>query len=141
MVLTVCKKQRLLAHYQSGNAAPTIKKLLEAEGLRVGRVNIWRFLKRYSANGCLGRQEGSGRPSKLTENAMMMIEEKMQEDDETTATQFQIMLTREGYPVSLSTIKRSRKSLGWTYRGSAYCQLIKDRNKEKKARLGSFQHR
>jgi len=93
MVLTVCKKQRLLAHYQSGNAAPTIKKLLEAEGLRVSRVNIWRFLKQYLASGCLGRQEGSGRPSKLRDD------DNRRGNDKTTATQLQAMLTREGYPV------------------------------------------
>jgi len=63
MVLTVYEKQQILAHYQSGHAAPNIKKLLEAEKLRVGKVNIWRFLKQYSVSGCLGRQEGSGRPS------------------------------------------------------------------------------
>ena len=29
-------------------------------------------------------------------------------------------------------IKRARSRIGWTFRGSAYCQLIRDANKEKK---------
>ena len=58
----------------------------------------------------------------------------MQEDDETTAAQLQVLLASEGHLMSLSTIIRCRKELGWTYRGSAYCQLIRDRNKEKRLR-------
>jgi len=33
--------------------------------------------------------------------------------------------------ISISTVLRCRKELGWTYRGSAYCQLIRHANKEK----------
>ena len=32
---------------------------------------------------------------------------------------------------SHSTILRNRRSLGWTFRGSAYCQMIRDVNKTK----------
>lgn len=34
--------------------------------------------------------------------------------------------------VSLATIVRNRSELGWTYRGSAYCQLIRQVNKDKR---------
>ena len=34
--------------------------------------------------------------------------------------------------VSLTTILRNRKQLGWVYRGSAYCQLIRNVNKQKR---------
>ena len=53
----------------------------------------------------------------------------MHADDETTATQLQEMLASHGVYVSLSTILRSRKQLGWVYRGSAYCQLRNLRTK------------
>ena len=58
----------------------------------------------------------------------------MRSDDETTATQFQAMLASRHIYVSLSTIVRNRSELGWTYRGSAYCQLIRRENKEKRLR-------
>ena len=45
----------------------------------------------------------------------------MQEDDETTATQLQAKLAARGCYVSLTTILRNRRQLGWVYRGSAYC--------------------
>ena len=56
----------------------------------------------------------------------------MQSDDETTAHQLHGLLVKEGYSISIRTILRCRKSLGWTFRGSAYCQLIRDVNKAKR---------
>ena len=48
----------------------------------------------------------------------------MQSDDETTATQLQHVL-------SLATIKRCHKGLGWTFQGSRCCQMIREANKLK----------
>ena len=56
----------------------------------------------------------------------------MRRDDETTASQLHVILTAMGYSISLRTILRCRTSLGWTFRGSAYCQLIRDVNKQKR---------
>ena len=46
----------------------------------------------------------------------------MQSDDETTATQLQHVLNQSGFNISLATIKRCRKELGWTFQGSRYCR-------------------
>ena len=53
----------------------------------------------------------------------------MKLDDETTAQQLHALLTSKGYALSLNMILRCRSSLGWTFRGSAYCQLIREDNK------------
>ena len=55
----------------------------------------------------------------------------MQKDDETTAYQLHKLLMEKGYLMSLSTGLRCRVQLGWTFRGSAYCQLIREANKAK----------
>lgn len=52
-------------------------------------------------------------------------------DDETTATQLHELLTHYGIAISLRTVLCCREQLGWTFRGSAYCQLIRDVNKQK----------
>ena len=52
----------------------------------------------------------------------------MQKDDETTAVQLQRLLVESGHPLSLKTILRSRRTLGWTFCGSAYCQIIRQEN-------------
>ena len=46
-----------------------------------------------------------------------------------TAIQLSAILIAKGYSLSLSTLLRCRKSLGWTFRGSAYCQMIREANK------------
>ena len=67
---------------------------------------------------------GSGRPSKVTREVKELVEQQMRLDDETTPYQLHQLLTNAGYSISLRTILRCRTSLGWTFRGSAYCQVI-----------------
>ena len=50
----------------------------------------------------------------------------MREDDETTASQLQAKLAAHGCYLSLTTILRNRRQLGWVYRRLAYCQLIRN---------------
>ena len=56
----------------------------------------------------------------------------MQGNDETTAKELAAILSRAGYQMSLRTVLKCRKTLGWTHRGAAYCQLIRTQNKEKR---------
>ena len=38
----------------------------------------------------------------------------------------------DGISLSLHTMLHSRELFGWTYQGSAYCQLVQDINKQKR---------
>ncbi len=64
--------------------------------------------------------------------ATALIEAQMQRDDETTAYQLLKLLAAKGIKLSISTILRCHRQLRWTYRGAAYCQLIRQVNKEKR---------
>ena len=86
----------------------------------------------FIAQGTITRQGGSGRRTVITEEIRKIVEEQMRRDDETTASQLHVLLTSLGYALNLRTILRCRTSLGWTFRGSAYCQLIRDVNKQKR---------
>lgn len=87
---------------------------------------------RYKKYSTIARRPGSGRKSKINHLVLHMVEQQMKLDDETTAIQLCEILTRHGIHLSLRTIMRSREQLGWTFRGSAYCQLIRDANKIKR---------
>ena len=87
---------------------------------------------RYKKLCTIARKEGSGRPSKITSVVLSLVEQQMRSDDETTASQLHELLLRHGIDISLRSILRSRDTLGWTFRGSAYCQLIRDANKLKR---------
>ena len=65
--------------------------------------------------GSIGRCPGSGRKTKITPEVLAIVDNKMREDDETTACQLHALLNSKGYSLSLRTILRSRSLLGWTF--------------------------
>lgn len=72
--------------------------------------------------GTIACHPGSGRPRKITTEVLQIVEAQMQRDDETTAIQLQKILVDSGHHLCLQTILNSCEKLGWTFRGSAYCQ-------------------
>ena len=46
------------------------------------------------------------------------IEERMKQDDKTTATQLVKMLSKRGFNISTLMVERARTTLGWTFQGS-----------------------
>ena len=114
MVFTSYVKQRILSHYLRGHCAPTIACLLREESLAASRSGVDRFLKKFEETKCISRTPGSGRPTKATAEIKAIIEQKMHEDDETTAYQLHQLLITRGYNITLQTVLRCRTSLGWT---------------------------
>ncbi len=100
------------------------------DGIQCTKQVVRQFLKCYNLSKSIERKPGSGLPPKLSPQLQQVIEVAMRNNDETTATQLQAMLASMNIYVSLATIVRNRISLGWTYRGSAYCQLIRQQNKD-----------
>lgn len=86
----------------------------------------------YEEMGSIDRRPGSGGISKVTSLVKEFVGEQMQRDDETTTNQLYQMLVEKGVTVSLRTILRCWKSLGWKFHGSTYCQLIRETNKVKR---------
>ena len=132
MVFNTYTKARILYHRNEGMKAPLIQQALAKEGIVPSRQGIHWFLCRYEEQACLNRTVGSGRPSKISLAVKEFVEEQMRLDDETTANQLYQRLKDGGHDISLSTILRCRASLGWTFRGSTYCQLIRHENKAKR---------
>ena len=132
MVFDDYTKQRILFFFFMSYRAPTIARYLENEGIVVSRRGVAKFLKHYMATGSIARRQGSGRKTKITEDVKRIVDQQMSVDDETTATQLHVLLTNFGYRLSLRTVLRCRTTLGWTFRGSAYCQLIREANKTKR---------
>ena len=122
---TYCKQRILSLHWQGCRVSQITETLILEEGIRVSKQGVRMFLKRFNQYGTIARRPGSGFPPRLSLSVQEMI-------DKTTATQLQALLASEKIYVSLSTIVRNRLQLGWIYRGSAYCQLIRPRNQEKR---------
>ena len=131
MVYNDYTKQRIVFYSNLGPTACRITKELRQEGYRTTRQGVAKFLKRYRSRGSIARKPGSCRPTKITQEVLSIVEEAMTLDDETTAVQLHYILRERGIEISLRTVLRSRTQLGWTFRGSAYCQLIRTVNMEK----------
>ena len=99
------------------------------EGVKVSRFCVHKFIQHYSECGSIDRKAGSGRPSKITTQVKRLLDQQIEKDDETTAYQLHHMFIENGIQISFRTILRCRSSLGWTFQGSAYCQLIREQNK------------
>ena len=133
MVLSDYTKQRILSLAWKGCKVSAIVECLVLEdGIRTTKQGVRQFLKRYAVYKTIARKPGSGLPPRLSPEVQQLIEDAMRADDETTATQLQGILASQQIYVSLATIVRNRLELGWTYRGSAYCQLIRHVNKQKR---------
>ena len=133
MVYSDYTKQRILSlRWRGYRISEIVEYLILEDGISSTRQGVRQFLKRYESTKCIARKPGSGIPPKLSPNLQKLIEDAMKLDDETTATQLQAMLASQNIYVSLATIVRNRVQLGWTYRGSAYCQLIREPNKQKR---------
>ena len=132
MPFTEYLKRRALVFHSMGLLPAAIAKALSNEGLVATRQGIKKFLDRYEETGTLKRRPGSGRPSRITQAVRAIVEEQMRSDDKTTAVQLAALLNRRGYRFSLMTILRCRQTLGWTFRGSSYCQMIRNANKLKR---------
>ena len=107
------------------------KRLLEG-GMLASRQGIHDFLKRYTTTGSISRKQGSGRKSKVTETIKAIVKKQTREDDETSALQLHHLLLSKGHYLSIRTVLRCRRELGWTFRGSAYCQMIQEAKKGKR---------
>ena len=132
MVLSEYTKEQILIFEAQGYHPPRIAQLLRREGITVSRQGVRKFLLRVKKFGTTIRQPGSGKWVRATDAVKDIVEKAMREDDETTGVQLHALLVSKGYCVSLSTVLRCRKSLGWTFRGSAYCQMLREANKAKR---------
>ena len=68
---------------------------------------------------------------KMTVLVKALVDQQMRDDNETIALQLHTLLLRYVHTMTLKTVLRCRAALGWTFRGSANCQLIHQQNKVK----------
>ena len=131
MVYSDYMNQRILFYRRLGKSYIQISHCLSEEGYATTKVGVYKFIKRYEERGIISRAPGSGQTTLLTADAEKIIEEQMSRDDETTGLELQKLLAGSGVQVDTSMALRWRKVLGWTSKGTSYCQMIRNVNTEK----------
>ena len=104
---------------------------LSEEGQKASIMGVYKFLNLYQETGTISRRPGSGQASKISPKAKHVINQQMTKDDESTRMELHKILTKDGIVVSSTTALRWRNQLGWTSKGTSYCQMISDALKEK----------
>lgn len=60
-----------------------------------------------------------------------IVERQMEREDKTMGKDLQMLLSTNGINVASTTALRCRTNLGWTFKLTAYCQMIRDANEKK----------
>ena len=128
--LSMYARERICNLAKDGLGTTEILLRLRKENIPTCRQTVWRLQRHIAIIKPLPK---SGHPKKLTPAILEQIDNKMNTDDETTATELQKVIENKfGASLSPRTLLRGRRSLGWTKRGTAYCQMIREANKAKR---------
>ena len=135
--LSMYAKERIQWLLEGGVTIADIVVTLKSEGIVTCRQTVWRFKQHLDEHNSIEPLPKSGRPTTLTRCVSGSIENSMQRDDETTAEELVSALNRSRVSVSKTTVLKGRRLLGWTRRGTAYCQLIRGPNCIKRLEWGT----
>ena len=130
--LSLYSRERIKVLLRDGASIAEIVDALKKEDIITCRQTVWRLQRHLDAHGSITPLPKSGRPTKLPGRVLQSIENSMQRDDETTGKELVSTVNRGGVSVSTTTALKAQRLLGWTRRGTAYCQLIRAPNRTKR---------
>ena len=136
--LNIQLKLKVIGLHREGLRQCDILRVLQSENsFKIGRRHLAKFIQDYEATGELRKANlKQRRPTKQTEGMFQFIDLAMERNDETTATDVAKMIREEfGEEISETTIRRTRRKLGWLSTGTKCCQLVRKANREKRLKF------
>ena len=131
--LDLVTRQRVIAWYSKNIPVSEIVERLKQENIETSPKTIYLLLRKFRSTGSV-HDLPRGSRKKLNVQHYCFIDEVLCKDDEVTCTQLHEELHKRfrDIDVSLSTVKRAKKDLGWISSTPHYCQLIREANKPKR---------
>lgn len=131
--LDLVARRRVVVWRSKGLTVTRILQKLEDENIVTSRKTIYLLLHKYKQTRSL-YDLPRGTRKKLTVEHYCYIDELLSNDDEITCVQLHQKFHSKflDINVSLATIKRAKRDLGWVSTTPHYCQLIRDNNKQKR---------
>ena len=126
--LSIEARRRIVLLYSCGCSVPSIVQRLEQEDVEVSKRAVYDLVKKFRLKGVVKDLPRRKKARILTYEMKMFIEEELQKNDELTSTAINTSLIRK-WPdlrVSVSTIKRVRREMGWVCTRPHYCQLLRE---------------
>ena len=113
-----------------------MKEIVErlAEGVKTSRTTVYNLLSKFRKINSIADIKRQPRSSLLSEGHYRFVDELMAQNNDLSSRQpYTVFKTAYlSTEMSLSTIERARRDLGWTMKRAKYCQLISEVNKEKR---------
>ena len=132
--LVQCRRPAMRLNLQEGHSYKDIQKRLAEEGISVTVKSLYLLVAKFRQTNSVVDRPRAAVPKILNEEHYREIDSALSENDELTSRQLCALLT-EKHPelsMSLSTVERARRELGWVVTAPKYCQLIREGNKVKR---------
>ena len=126
--LTLEERLRVITLHSNNFSIPAIHKRFKDENISVSMRALYNLVQKHGEAGIIVDLPRRKKQRKITEEMMEYIEEEMRKDDELTSTGIKALLLGRwpNLQVSIPTIKRVRKEMGWVCTRPHYCQLLRE---------------
>ena len=121
-------RQRVITLHSRGHTVSEIRRRIREEDCDISTQSLYNLLRKFREKGTTADLPRQRRPRKITEEMRVLIEQELTNNDELTSTGIRSLLTSR-WPdlrVSVATIKRTRKEMGWVCTRPHYCQLLRE---------------
>jgi len=109
-------------------SVPAIHERFKEEKVSVSLRALYNLVQKHDETGIIVDLPQRRKERKMSEKMVQFIEQELRKDDELTSTGIRALLL-EKWPdlcVSIPTVKRVRKEMGWVCTRPHYCQLLRD---------------
>ena len=126
--LSIEARQKVITLHLLGYPVLEIYRRLREENTSISRQALYNLIKKHRDRGTVADLPRRKRQRKITEQMRAMIEEELNKNDELTSSCIKTLLTEKwlDLQVSVQTIKRVRKEMGWVCTRPHYCQLLRE---------------
>ena len=126
--LTIHERLRGITLFFCGHSVSSIRERLAEENVSISLKGLYNLLKKYREKQMIVDLPHQRRRRIFTDEMRISVEQEMAKNDELTSQRMKTLLC-EKWPelrVSIPTIKRTRKVMGWVCTKPHYCQLIRN---------------
>ena len=127
-------RERIIALWNGGENVSSIVRTLHREGRITTRTTVHRWIFRWEQDRGLEDDCRGERPSKITAEIAEYMEQRLEDDGETTSVELQRLIARKfGADISSASIRRHlRVSLQWAVVRTRYGPMISAVNQQKR---------
>ena len=125
--LSIDSRTRIITLHLKGFSVLEIRKRLQEESICISHQSIHNLIAKYRDHRAIGDLPRKRRQHKIRTPMKSLMEETLRRNDEITSTGLKSLLSAQwpDLEVSVPTIKRIRKEMGWVCTRPHYCQLLR----------------